>query len=406
MLSFNDLVAIAPEQTWIQFSETDRETTRREVAKQLYSNAGARTRAYQNTLCLRVLQRWLRSELDLSRDAAIWTPTGGLSSLWEFVNGAALLLKRARLAIFPSETLDLTELTAPQEWVDLPDWAAHYYLPIQLNSDECWLRILGYTTHAQVKSKGRYDAVDRTYNLAQSALTANLNPLWVNLEVSPLPQPATTPVSSPHPTSAQSWIQRLSANRHYSPRLDLPFEQWGALMANAHWRQALHYERTHPPDEVIDFAAWIAGDFVAGGWQAIRDITASFTTLPELAIARGSVTPIGGQKDVSLGEHTIELQVIRDLETSQSRDETSEIGILIQARLKQGSPPLSANLRLSVAFRDDDQGDQSSSLEQELSADSPDPMVCLPRLLGKPGEYFRVILSLDGSSATESFVIH
>jgi len=36
---------------------------------------------------------------------------------------------------------DLTKRMVPQEWVDIPEWAADYYLAVQVNPDSGWLRI-------------------------------------------------------------------------------------------------------------------------------------------------------------------------------------------------------------------------------------------------------------------------
>ena len=65
-----------------------------------------------------------------------------------------------------SETIEAASLQVPQEWVDIPDWAADYYLAAHVDVDEQRLVLWGYATHAQVKTQGVYEASDRTYTLS------------------------------------------------------------------------------------------------------------------------------------------------------------------------------------------------------------------------------------------------
>ena len=36
--------------------------------------------------------------------------------------------------LIPSEAIDDSELEVPQEWVDIPSWAADYYLAVQITT--------------------------------------------------------------------------------------------------------------------------------------------------------------------------------------------------------------------------------------------------------------------------------
>lgn len=72
-----------------------------------------------------------------------------LSSIWEVVNGTAIGIGETRIVLIP-EAMDTDEYEVQAEWVDIPSWAADYYLAVQVNSEDCWLRIWGYTTHKKL----------------------------------------------------------------------------------------------------------------------------------------------------------------------------------------------------------------------------------------------------------------
>ena len=73
-------------------------------------------------------------------------------NLWEFVTGFALNLGKSRLVIIPSETIDTDEFSVPQEWVDIPELAADYYLAVQVNFEDRWLRVWGFSYPSQTEN--------------------------------------------------------------------------------------------------------------------------------------------------------------------------------------------------------------------------------------------------------------
>ncbi|TAG39467.1 MAG: DUF1822 family protein, partial [Oscillatoriales cyanobacterium] len=68
--------------------------------------------------------------------------------MWEVVNGTAFQIGETRLILIPSDETELEEFCVPQEWVDIPNWSADYYLPVQVNLDgddgECWIELCGF----------------------------------------------------------------------------------------------------------------------------------------------------------------------------------------------------------------------------------------------------------------------
>ncbi|MBV9385750.1 MAG: DUF1822 family protein, partial [Chroococcidiopsidaceae cyanobacterium CP_BM_ER_R8_30] len=128
---------------------------------------------------------------------------------------------------------------------DIPSWVADYYIAAQVNPDDGWVRIWGYTTHQQLKTSGSYDSGDRTYCLDENNLIQDLSVLWVmrqlNLEEQTRREIAPLPILPL--AQAENLVQRLGSADVVMPRLAVPFELWGALLEHGGWRQRLHQRR-------------------------------------------------------------------------------------------------------------------------------------------------------------------
>ncbi|MBD2611277.1 MAG: DUF1822 family protein [Nostoc sp. ZfuVER08] len=207
-----------------------------------FSISGARWRGAINQMCLDVFLPWLREEQFPT--ARLWTQIAALPSFWEFVNGSAIVCDGLRLVLIPTTAIDTTELRIPQEWVDIPSWVADYYIGVQVNPNGGWLSVWGYTTHRQLKTKGVYDAGDRTYSLDEDYLIKDINGLWITRQLCPeeILRAAVTPLPELPLAQAQNLLERLGNSEVVFPRLAIPFELWGALLAHGGWRQQL-YER-------------------------------------------------------------------------------------------------------------------------------------------------------------------
>lgn len=214
----------------------------------VYTHPISRYQGYINELCLSAVLTWLQE--DFTPQAKVWPSTTALPSFWELVNGTAVNLDGTRFILVPSEIIDLDELRVPQEWVDLPNWAGDYYLAVQVEPEEGYVRVWGYCTHAQIKNKGNYDPGDRTYALDAAEIT-DITVLAVARELC-----ATEPTRSPileipilPSTQAQNLITRLANPEILTPRLAIPFELWGGLMVNGGWRQSLYQQRLGLPEQ-------------------------------------------------------------------------------------------------------------------------------------------------------------
>jgi Protein of unknown function (DUF1822) len=211
-----------------------------ELQQRTFSTTGACRRAYLNQLCIDAFLPWLSEEH--AKNARVWTREDALPSFWEFVNGTAIIFDNTRLVVIPTESIDLSELQVPQEWVDIPTWAADYYLQVQVNSEDDFIRIVGYTTHEKLKTIGTYDADERTYCLNAIDLIQNINVLWLSRQFCPheslRAEVPHLPVLSQ--TQAANLLERLGNPDLVFPRLEVPFQMWSGLLEHGGWRQRLY----------------------------------------------------------------------------------------------------------------------------------------------------------------------
>ena len=211
-----------------------------QMQEKLYSTPGASRRAWINQLCLQAFLPWFKEEI--APNAKVYPNIAALASFWELVNGTPIIFDTYRLVLIPTLAMDGDELQVPQEWVDIPEWAADYYIAVEVNPDDNWIKIFGYTTHKTLKKKGIYDISNRTYSLESEDLIQDLNVLWVTRQMN---YPETlraeiTPLASIAPTQAENLLERLGNPEVKFPRLEVPFTLWGALLAHDGWRNKLY----------------------------------------------------------------------------------------------------------------------------------------------------------------------
>lgn len=403
MFSYEEMVAIVPEPHWLSCSAADQALAWQTA--QSHAKADAQERTFYNLLGLQALQSLL-VDLDLSHTA---DPSALPPPVWEWVNGTVINVGKIRLAMIPSQAIFSEECSIPQEWIDIPEWAAHYYLPVQVNPEAGWIRILGYATHAQVKQSG-FDPLDRTYTVPIAHLSKDLTGLWVKptLHVS---QPLTVPVPIVEPiaflpdVAADRLISRLSQNLLCSPRLDIPFSQWAAIIASPERRQQLVQqqpaqqpsEQHLPSRPKVNLTQWINNLFETG-WEAIRSLT---NPTPAFALARGAQAILGGKTYIRLGVHTVELLVHREFEPSAS---PANVRILIEANITSDLSLPSA-LEITLSFNDEANDGKTTIITRGMTPNNSQRTVQFPRLKCVPGDEFRVSVILGELSYTTDFEV-
>ncbi len=210
-----------------------------EIKEHPYSTPGGDRRAWLNQVCLQTFLPWFREEIAPHAELANSMDT--LPSFWEVVNGTAITFDSYRLILIPTLALDNDELRVAQEWIDIPEWVADYYVAVQVNPDDGCIEICGYTTHHKLKTQGVYDSGDRTYSLESEDLIQDLNVLWVTHQInSSETLRAEVELLSPISlTQAENLLERLGNPEVKFPRLAVPFPLWGALLARDNWRKKL-----------------------------------------------------------------------------------------------------------------------------------------------------------------------
>lgn len=236
-----------------------------DVYSQSFSNPTSGYQGYINELCLSAVLLWLQE--DVTPQAKVWPTTTVLSSFWELVNGTAITSEATRFILIPSETIDLSELRVPQEWVDIPSWVGDYYLAVQVEPDEGYVRVWGYCTHAQLKSQGSYDASDRTYALDAADIINDISVLAVARQLCPeeSTRSAIEEILPIPQLQAQNLITRLGNPEILIPRLAIPFQLWGGLIEHGGWRKSLYQRRLGLPEQ------WSVLQWLQGGVDQVAE---------------------------------------------------------------------------------------------------------------------------------------
>jgi Protein of unknown function (DUF1822) len=240
-LNLQELNAVFSDRIWLAIPDTEGQPSA--DRNRAFSNESARNTAQLNQWCLKGFLDWAREYLDLDEVPTIWPSEAELPSIWEFLTGTAIALGNKRLVLLPSDALDTEELTVPQEWVDIPEWKADYYVGVQVNPEAGWMQIWGYTSHRTLKTKGEYDPIYLTYGLERDLMLSDIDVLWVacSLDLNETVEIESIPVLST--AEANRFCGQLSQLSPYSPRLDLGFQSWAALITNDLWRQRLYQAR-------------------------------------------------------------------------------------------------------------------------------------------------------------------
>jgi hypothetical protein len=358
-----------------------------------------RWNAYLNQMCLSTFLPWLQEEYE--PEATVWTDDTALPSFWEIVNGTAITVDTKRFVLIPDKTLETREFSVPQEWVDIPGWAGDYYLAVQVDPEGEWLRIWGYTTHEQLKINGNYDPSDRTYWLDATEMIEDLNVLWVVRQLCPDEQTraAIAPLPVVPDTQAENLLERLANPAILNPRLELPFELWGALLEREDWRQRLYQQRQRQSAEIVstpvrvNLSQWFQNIF-EDTWTTIE---ALFPSQPDFALSlrRTSEQVVRRAKLINLETQVASPALVLLLILEAEAD--GRMGIRIQLRPTDADAHLPTNIRLALLS-------PTGETIQLVEARDRDNQIQLKRFKCTPGTPFAVQIALNEANITEEFV--
>lgn len=276
--SIEILSQIYSEHLWLELSDADLEKAK--PIAQNYSNETGCNYAYLNRVCLNVFLRWMQEKLGLEAPVSIIPNEEVLPKVWEFVNGCGINFGSKRLVLVPSDAIDIEDFAVPQEWVDIPNWAADYYLPIQVDLEKQYLHCWGFISRQSLRAKADYDPIYRLYYVERDWIIPNLETLGIALNLCSDEKGKVTTLPKLSATEAEGLIEELSKPSLYSPRLNITFEKWGALLNDSYWLQKL-YERRLPSvsQAIYTLSRWLDG-VVELGWQTFEELFTSESLAP------------------------------------------------------------------------------------------------------------------------------
>lgn len=310
VLEFDQLSVIYPEHVWLKLSEQQKEEAWMLSNQDCYSCEVTRWNAFLNCLSLNTFLSYLKEDPDFDNTYKILPQVENLDSIWEFVNGTLITVDETKLVLIPSDKSNISHFYIPQEWVDIPNWVARYYLAVQINVDEGWLRIWGCASHQQIREKACFDSAEKVYCLSREELVADINVMWVarkflpwqELEFKPLPQFSITYIE-------QILSKHLYTNS-YVLRLSVPFEVWSILLSSDNLRQNLYQQRLNN-SQIKQFqnlkietnlCGWLENAFI-NGWY----------TLDTLLSQQGKSLTVQFRRDMGLNEVLIKGAKLIDL---------------------------------------------------------------------------------------------
>ena len=406
MLQFENLIQIYPEHLWMKFSDEERETALSQIANNNRLNNAIANRLFVNRLCLNTFMKWFKDELDLREQFKIATAFQELNRQWEFVNGFDVNFGQTRLVIVPTEQSLPTEFRIPQEWVDIPNWAANYYLAAQLNVEEGWLRVWGFISHEQVREKAEYDSIDKNYCVSNRDLIADIDIIWIAEELYRLRKPQLKALPSLSEIRAKYIIDTLSKSNVYSPRLHLEFAEWGAILASDKYRSILYSQEIkslqinlmeNTQKAVINLSLWFENVF-DGGFCSVDDLfslgdTKAFqfrsdSVLNEVCVKGAKLIDLGMQLESSSVALLIGLLPQVD----------NKIGIRVQLYPAAGETYLPDSIQLALLS-------ESGTTLQSVESRSYDNYIQLKRFKLPLGKNFSIQVARNEIKIKENFVI-
>ena len=392
------LTAIHPKQVFLKIAPEDIEAASPNNTD--YSYDVARRHALINGLVLNRFTDWLRTETSIEEEFNTWPRAEDLPSIWEFVNGTALTIGHTRLVLIPQEAIDTDEFSVPQEWVDIPDWVADYYLGVQVNMEQGWLRMWGFISHKTLKQKAEYDPVLRNYSVEGELLIEDLTVMWVarQFEETERAEVPTLPKLLGHEFERISEV--LGKPRGYSSRLlvtnsepiddsEVAFPQWAALMSKDNLRRQLYEWRVKPAVSAT-LSNWFVGKFEEW-WLPLEQV---FN--PKWGLAKSRSTPVKVErgKILDFGYRLNGEKVALAIAIQPDPDTEGETEVVVKVYpTVEESLPAGLKLRVELESASDEEVAREGAKFVQLTFSE------------SPGRTFRVEVSLEGEVITEEFLV-
>lgn len=352
------------------------------------SDNAARWRMYLHQLGAAALMPWFREEFEMP--VRSW-PEAEPWNIWHAFDGLAITLGSKRIVLILTEAIDAAELRVPQEWVDIPNWMANYYVGVYLNVDEQHLVLWGYTTYAQLKVQGIYDANERTYVLGGEDLIQDFSVFCVAQrfeQLEAISLETLTPLSA---DQGSRLVQQLA--QAVEPRLEIPFNQWGAFLSNEQWRQQLYQLRLD--NTPVNLRRWMT-DIFERGWQNLESLQLQTPALGFRSVATNRRRGPARAKRIALGTPSDRIEMLLVLMMTVETDDRRRVHI--QLHPAGTSPLLTSNVTLTLELP------ETGEILRTVQAGDRDNYIQLPPFRCPTNQRFRVRIQLADESFQEDFV--
>jgi hypothetical protein len=164
-----------------------------------------------------------------------------LARIWQFINGSVVNIHDKRLILIPSDATDLEGFEVQQEWVDIPNLAGDYYLPVRVDLEKNYLHIWGFISRKNLQKRADYDKLDKLYIVSSGDVIDDIETLWIALELYE-EKGDFEALPSLTESEAAKLIKTYSQPLPYSPRLKGNSQEWMALLNEKEWLKNLDLE--------------------------------------------------------------------------------------------------------------------------------------------------------------------
>ena len=239
MQNIEELKNFYPDHQWIEISEQDKEEA--EANTRCYANQTGRNYAFVNYLCHKVFSKWVKEYQEIESNNKVFSSDNNLARIWQFINGSVVNIHDKRLILIPSDATDLEGFEVQQEWVDIPNLAGDYYLPVRVDLERNYLHIWGFISRKNLQKRADYDKLDKLYIVSSGDVIDDIETLWIALELYE-EKGDFEALPSLTESEAAKLIKTYSQPLPYSPRLKDNFQEWMALLNEKEWLKNLDLE--------------------------------------------------------------------------------------------------------------------------------------------------------------------
>jgi hypothetical protein len=287
-----------------------------------------------NQLCIDQISEYLFKQLSLVVKSTFPTNELQLSFISNLVNGFALSVAGVRLIFIPSQDLDLMGFEVQREWVDLGNWAADYYIPIRVDLEHHCLHLWGFISHEHLQQIASLDQNLQSYEIGANSLISELDSLWISCALVTSETissergiiPDLIPLAQ---ADMMILIDRLRQHQSiFSPRLLLPFAQWGAILNSSKYLSLY----AHPLLVIHQISGWfqnkinVGTDLAKHGWVNVKEIFQQQQPATEYSLSGYMGTKVDG---ISLSTEQEIQRAVTNLYTNQTSNQKVAVPIEI-----------------------------------------------------------------------------